>query len=95
MRRWKACTKEVRDRYMDILKVIDFLKSRGLSNQGFLKHREEGMKIGNRADFYDYISDATVEHHKSWPDKLLSSNISGLVNGFISILRGCFQRPRY
>lgn len=40
------------------------------------------------ADLYDYIGDATVEHKKTWPDKLLSSNISGLVEGFISILHG-------
>jgi hypothetical protein len=40
------------------------------------------------ADFYDYVSDATIEHKKTWPDKLLSSNISGLVNGFIDILHG-------
>jgi hypothetical protein len=40
------------------------------------------------ADFYDYVGDATVEHKKTWPDKLLSSNIKGLVDGFIDILHG-------
>jgi hypothetical protein len=40
------------------------------------------------ADFYDYISDATLNHKKSWPEKLLSSNVSGLVNGFINIIHG-------
>jgi len=41
-----------------------------------------------RCDFYDYISDATTEYKKSWPDKLLSSNISGLVNDFINLIQG-------
>lgn len=40
------------------------------------------------ADFYDYIGDATVEHKKTWPDKLLSCNVKGLVDGFIDILHG-------
>jgi len=48
MRKWKCCTKEVRDRHMDILKAIDFLKSCGRSEQSFLKHREEGhVRIDN------------------------------------------------
>jgi len=41
-----------------------------------------------RCDFYDYISSATTEYKKSWPDKLLSSNISGLVNDFINLISG-------
>jgi len=41
-----------------------------------------------RCDFYDYISEATTENHKSWPDKLLSSNIKGLVDDFIDLIHG-------
>lgn len=40
------------------------------------------------ADFYDYVGEATVEHKKTWPQKLLASNVQGLVNGFIDILHG-------
>lgn len=40
------------------------------------------------ADLYDYIGEATVEHKKSWPEKLLSSSPSGLVTGFVDILHG-------
>jgi len=41
-----------------------------------------------RCDFYDYISDGNNVHKKQWPDKLLSSNISGLVNDFINLISG-------
>ncbi len=40
------------------------------------------------ADFMDYIGDATVEHKKEWPNKLLSSSPSHLVDNFIQILHG-------
>jgi len=40
------------------------------------------------ANFYDYIGNATVDHKKTWPDKLLSSNIQGLVDNFIDIVTG-------
>ena len=40
------------------------------------------------ADFMDYVGDATVEHQKEWPDKLLSASPDGLVSGFIEILHG-------
>lgn len=40
------------------------------------------------ADFYDYISEATIEKKKTWPEKLLSSNVKGLVEEFINILHG-------
>jgi hypothetical protein len=40
------------------------------------------------ADFYDYLSDSTVEKKKSWPSKLLDCNIQGLVNEFINIIQG-------
>jgi hypothetical protein len=46
------------------------------------------------ADFYDYVGDATVEHKKTWPDKLLSSNIQGLVDGFIDILHGKTKKEK-
>jgi len=39
------------------------------------------------ADFMDYIGEATVEHKKTWPQKLLSSN-AGFVQDFIDILHG-------
>lgn len=41
-----------------------------------------------RCDFYDYISDATIDHKKTWPQKLLSSNIKGLVDDFIDLING-------
>jgi len=40
------------------------------------------------ADFYDYVGDAQIEHDKTWPDALLSSNIQGLVDDFIDIIHG-------
>jgi len=40
------------------------------------------------ADFMDYVGDATVDHKKEWPDRLLSSSPQGLVDGFIDILHG-------
>jgi hypothetical protein len=40
------------------------------------------------ADFVDYIGENTVDHHKDWPDKLLSSSPSGLVQGVIDIIHG-------
>ena len=41
-----------------------------------------------RCDFYDYISEGNTIHKKTWPEKLLSSNISGLVNDFIDLIHG-------
>ena len=40
------------------------------------------------ADFVDYIGENTVDHHKQWPNKLLSSSPSGLVDGVIDIIHG-------
>jgi hypothetical protein len=40
------------------------------------------------ADLYDYIGEATVEHKKTWPDKLLSSSPHQLVDSFIDIIHG-------
>jgi len=40
------------------------------------------------ADFYDYVGDAVTKYEKTWSTKLLESNISGLVNDFISIYHG-------
>ena len=46
------------------------------------------------ADFYDYLSDSTVEKKKSWPSKLLDCNIQGLVNDFITIISGKTQEEK-
>lgn len=40
------------------------------------------------ANFYDYIGNSQIDYGKEWPNKLLSSSPSGLVNGFINIIHG-------
>jgi hypothetical protein len=64
-----------------------------------LKHREafaynvwQYLKTVPReimADFYDYIAEAyNADNRKEWAEKLLDSNIQGLVDNFIDIVHG-------